>query len=153
MNSPTHKQRTANYNRGTALERSVGIQNKTKTLGSHTGKQKKKRVRETLRECYNHKPQPFPGSKRKRNQTKPNKRKSNKRTKSTKISSLFPKRGNRNAKRTEKHKKLHIMSTSLLSKFKFMLQSVWSEKCATGTIYEMFGLNKNVTKFNNGIYM
>ena len=27
-----------------------------------------------------------------------------KRTKSTKISSLFPKRGNRNAKRTEKHK-------------------------------------------------
>ena len=30
--------------------------------------------------------------------------KSNKRTKSTKISSLFPKRGNRNAKRPEKHK-------------------------------------------------
>ena len=30
--------------------------------------------------------------------------KSNKRTKSTKISSLFPKPGNRNAKRTEKHK-------------------------------------------------
>ena len=30
-------------------------------------------------------------------QTKPNKRKSNKRTKSTKISSLFPKRGNRNS--------------------------------------------------------
>ena len=29
----------------------------------------------------------------------------NKRTKSTKISSLFPKRGNRNTKRTEKHKK------------------------------------------------
>ena len=28
----------------------------------------------------------------------------NKRTKSTKISSLFPKRGNRNTKRTEKHK-------------------------------------------------
>ena len=33
-----------------------------------------------------------------------NKHKSNKRTKSTKISSLFPKRGNRNTKRTEKHK-------------------------------------------------
>ena len=30
--------------------------------------------------------------------------KPNKRTKSTKISSLFPKRGNRNTKRTEKHK-------------------------------------------------
>ena len=38
-------------------------------------------------------------------QTKLSKRKSNKRTKSTKISSLFPKRGNRNAKRTEKYKK------------------------------------------------
>ena len=42
--------------------------------------------------------------KRKRKQTKPNKRKLNKRAKSVKISSLFPKRGNRNAKRTEKHK-------------------------------------------------
>ena len=30
--------------------------------------------------------------------------KSEKRTERTKISSLFPKRGNRNAKRTEKHK-------------------------------------------------
>ena len=34
----------------------------------------------------------------------PNKHKSNKRTKSTKISFLFPNRGNRNTKRTEKHK-------------------------------------------------
>ena len=34
----------------------------------------------------------------------PNTRKSNKRMKSTKISSLFPKRGNRNAKRIEKYK-------------------------------------------------
>ena len=33
-----------------------------------------------------------------------NKYKPNKRTKSTKISSLFPKRGNRNTKRTEKYK-------------------------------------------------
>ena len=55
-------------------------------------------------ECHNHKPQPFPDTKRKRKQANPNKHKSNKRTKSTKISSLFPKRGNRNAKRTEKHK-------------------------------------------------
>ena len=53
-------------------------------------------------ECHNHKPQPFPDIKRKRKQTKQNKCKSNKRTKSTKISSLFPKRCNRNAKRTEK---------------------------------------------------
>ena len=58
----------------------------------------KKRVREKSRECHNHKPQPFPDTERKRKQTKPNKRKSNKRTKSTRISSLFPKRGNHNAK-------------------------------------------------------
>ena len=63
-----------------------------------------KKVREKSRECHNHKPQPFLDTKKKRKQTKPNKRKSNKRTKSTKISSLFLKRGNRNAKRTEKHK-------------------------------------------------
>ena len=61
-------------------------------------------VREKSRECHNYKPQPFPDTKRKRKQTKPNKRKSNKRTKGTKISFLFPKRGNCNAKRTEKHK-------------------------------------------------
>ena len=65
---------------------------------------RKKKVREKFRECHNHKQQPFPDTKRKRKPTNPNKRKSNKRTKSTKISSLFPKRGNRNAKRTEKHK-------------------------------------------------
>ena len=63
-----------------------------------------KKVRGKSRECYNHKPQPFPDTKRKRKPTKPNKPKSNKCTKSTKISSLFPKRGNRNAKRTDKHK-------------------------------------------------
>ena len=62
------------------------------------------KVREKSRECHNHKPQPFPDPKRKRKPTNPNKHKPNKRTKSTKISSLFPKRGNRNTKRTEKHK-------------------------------------------------
>ena len=61
---------------------------------------RKKRVREKSRECHNHKPQPFPDPKRKRKPTNPNKHKSNKRTKSTKISSLFPKRGNRKTKRT-----------------------------------------------------
>ena len=55
-------------------------------------------------ECHNHKPQPFPDIQIKRKQTVPNKRKSNKRMQITKITSLFPKRGNRNAKRTEKHK-------------------------------------------------
>ena len=63
----------------------------------------KQKGREKSRECHNHKPQPFPDTKRKRKPTKPNKPKSNKRKKSTKISSLFPTRGNRNAKRTEKH--------------------------------------------------
>ena len=63
-----------------------------------------KMVREKSRECHNHKPQPFPDPKRKRKPTNPNKHKPNKRTKSTKINSLFPKRGNRSTKRTEKHK-------------------------------------------------
>ena len=63
-----------------------------------------KKVREKSRECHNHKPQPFPDPKRKRKPTNLNKHKPNKRTKSTKISSLFPKRGNHNTKRTEKHK-------------------------------------------------
>ena len=57
-----------------------------------------KKVREKSRECHNHKPQLIPDTKRKRKQTKPNKHKSNKRTKSTTISSFFPKRGNRHAK-------------------------------------------------------
>ena len=63
-----------------------------------------KKVREKSRECHNHKPQPFPDAKRKRKPTNLNKHKPNKRTKSTKISSLFPKRGYRNTKGTEKHK-------------------------------------------------
>ena len=61
-----------------------------------------KKVREKSRECHNHKPQPFPNPKRKRKPTNLNKHKPNKRTKSTKTSSLF--QGNRNTKRTEKHK-------------------------------------------------
>ena len=65
---------------------------------------KTKKVRQKSRECHNHKPQPFPDIKWKRKPTNPNKHKSIKHTKSTKISSLFPKRVNRNAKRTEKRK-------------------------------------------------
>ena len=49
----------------------------------------KKKVREKSRECHNHKLQPFPDTRRKRKPTNPNKHKSNKHTKSTKISSLF----------------------------------------------------------------
>ena len=67
-------------------------------------KETKKKVREKSRECHNHKPQPFPDPTRKRKPTNLNKHKPNKRTKSTKISSLFPKQGNCNTKRTEKHK-------------------------------------------------
>ena len=61
-------------------------------------------VKEKSREYHNHKPQPISDTKSKRKQTKPNKRKLNKRTKRIKISSLFPKLGNRNTKRTEKDK-------------------------------------------------
>ena len=46
-----------------------------------------KKVREKSRECHNHKPQPFPDIKRKRKPTNPNKHKSIKHTKSTKIKS------------------------------------------------------------------
>ena len=80
------------------------ITNKEEKQKKKKKKKKKKRERERSRECHNHKPQPFPDTKRKKKPTNPNKRKSNKRTKTTKISSLFPKRGNHNAKRTEKHK-------------------------------------------------
>ena len=87
------------------------VKAKTISVEKHT----KKKVREKSRECHNHKPQPFQDTKRKRKQTNPNKHKSNKRTKNTKIGSLFPKRGNRNAKRTEKHKNkmTHITKTRL----------------------------------------
>ena len=60
-----------------------------------------KKVREKSRECHNHKPQPFQEPKRKKKPTNLNKHKPNKRTKTKR--SLFPKRGNRNTKRTEKH--------------------------------------------------
>ena len=63
---------------------------------------KEKKVREKSREWHNHKPQPFQDTKRKRQPTNPNKHKSNKRTKSTNNSCLFPKRDNHDAKRTEK---------------------------------------------------
>ena len=73
-----------------------------KTMTKQTAHMKtKKMVREKSRECHNHKSQTFRDSKRNRKPTKPKKHKSNKRTISTKISYLFPKQGNRNAKRAE----------------------------------------------------
>ena len=44
-----------------------------------------KKGKKKVQEYHNHKPQPFQDTKRKRKQTKPNKRKSNKRKKNTKI--------------------------------------------------------------------
>ena len=75
-------------------------------LNDFSNFQSTKKVREKSRECHNHKPQPFPDPKRKKKPTNLNKHKPNKRTKSTTISfeTLFSKRGNRNTKRTEKHK-------------------------------------------------
>ena len=75
--------------------------NSEQTVPRHDSIHMKKKLRKESRECHNHKPQPFPDTKKKRKPTNQNKHKSNKHTKSTKISSLslFPKRVNRNAKR------------------------------------------------------
>ena len=70
-----------------------------------------KKVRENSRECHNHKPQPFPDIKRKRKQTKPNKRKLNKRTNSTNISSLFPREVITMLKRLKNTNKITIGKT------------------------------------------
>ena len=86
------------------LKNSPGSATITHRSPSQTSRGRGKKVREKSRECHNHIPQPFPDPKRKRKPTNLNKHKPNKRTKSTKISSLFPKRGNGSTKRTEKHK-------------------------------------------------
>ena len=85
----TDAQRKKNCNKGTAFERSVRKKKNNKSRGSAT--------------ITNRSPSQTPRGRE--NQQKTNKHKSNKRTKSTKISSLFPKRGNRNAIGTEKKKK------------------------------------------------
>ena len=89
-------------NTGTKWHKVIHTTNRLAELT--TKHQRVKKVREKFRECHNYKPQPFPDPKRKRKPTNLNKHKPNKRTKGTKISSLFPKRGNHNTKRTEKHK-------------------------------------------------
>ena len=87
----------------TPLNECTGRLSRVSTRHKHNRRgMQKKRIKS--RECHNHKPQPFPDPKKKRKPTNLNKHKPNKRTKSTKISSLFPKRGNRNTKRTETHK-------------------------------------------------
>ena len=94
----------------------------------------KKKVRERSRECHDHKPQPFPDTKRKGETDKPNKRKSNKRTKSTKVSSLFPKQGNRNAKRTEKHKNKMTQGKTQNKSPHWINHKATKSKTNTGTI-------------------
>ena len=91
------------------------------------------KVREKSRECHNHKPQPFPDIKRKRKPTNPNKHKSNKHTKSTKISSLFPKQGNRNTKRTEKHKNKMTYSKTYNKSPRRINHKATKSKTNTGT--------------------
>ena len=93
----------------------------------------KKKVREKSRKCHNHKPQPFPDPKRKRKPTNPNKHKSKKRTKSTKISSLFPKRGNRYTKRTEKHKNKMTHGTTYNKSPRRINRKATKNKTNTGT--------------------
>ena len=93
----------------------------------------KKKVREKSRECHNHKPQPFPDPKRKRKPTNPNKHKPNKRTKSTKITSLFPKRGNHNTKRTEKHKNKMTHGTTNNKSPRRINHNATKSKTNTGT--------------------
>ena len=92
-----------------------------------------KKVREKSRDCHNHKPQPFPDPERKRKPANPNKHKPNKRTKSTKISSLFPKRGNRNAKRTEKHKNKMTYGTPYNKSPRRIHHKATKSKTSTGT--------------------
>ena len=100
-----------------------------------------KKVREKSRECHNHKPQPFPDPKRKRKPTNLNKHKPNKRTKSTKISSLFPKRGNRNTKRTEKHKNKMTHGKTYNKSPRSINHKATKSKTNTGTILNSFLLN------------
>ena len=92
-----------------------------------------KKVREKSRECHNYKPQPFPDPKRKRKPTNLNKHKPNKGTKSTKISSLFPKRGNRNTKRTEKHKNKMTHGTTCNKSPRRINHKAIKNKTNTGT--------------------
>ena len=72
--------------------------------GSYVSFDKKKTSKRKVQEVPQSQTAALPSPKRKRKPTNLNKHKPNKRTKSTKVSSLFPKRGNRNTKRTEKHK-------------------------------------------------
>ena len=65
--------------------------------------QSKNKAKSKVQGVHNYKPQHFPDTKRKR-KDKTKQAQIEQRAKSPKINSLFPKRRNRNAKRSEKHK-------------------------------------------------
>ena len=75
----------------------------------------------------------LPRTQEERKPTNPNKRKLNKRTKSTKISSLFPKWGNRNTKRTEKHKNKMTHGTTHNKSPRRINHKATNNKTNTGT--------------------
>ena len=101
-----------------------------------------KKGKRKSRECHNHKPQPFLDPKRKRKSTN-----SNKRTKSTKISSLFPKRGNRNTKRTEKHKNKMTHGKTYNKSPRRINHKATKSKTNTGTT----ALERSVEQTNGGL--
>ena len=105
-----------------------------------------KKVREKSRECHNYKSQPFRDHKRKRKPTNLNKHKPNKRTKSTKISSLFPKRANRNTKRTEKHKN-KIIITNIIKQLTFLVSALGSPLC--NILYKSSYSDSSATSFSS----
>ena len=104
-----------------------------------------KKVREKSRECHNQKPQPFPDPERKRKPTNLNKHKPNKRTKSTKVSSLFPKRGNRNTKRTEKHKNKMTHGKTYNKSPRRINHKATKSKTNTGTTNTLFLLSSHIS--------
>ena len=108
---------------------------------------RQKKVREKPRKCHNHKPQPFPDPKRKRKPTNLNKHKPNKRTKSTKISSLFSKRGNRNTKRTEKHKNIMTHGKTYIKSLRRINHKETKSKTNTGTT----ALERSVEQTTGGV--
>ena len=75
----------------------------------------------------------LPRPQKKRKPTNLNKHKTNKRTKTTKISSLFPKRGNRNTKRTEKHKNKTTHGTTYNKSPRRINHKTTKSKTNTGT--------------------
>ena len=96
----------------------------------------------------------LPDPKRKRKPTNLNKDKSNKRTKNTKISSLFPKRGNRNTKRTKRHKnKMTHGSVYVCSMYSFAPQTLSRKEVSLASTYTCSLLASSLPVFSQLIRM